>query len=540
MSWPRPRSQVMPSGPARTTDARAANKLMNRRASDFFATVNPAVFTASAVSVAAFVLFGVAAPDTAASVFQDIHAFITEYVGWVYLLAVSIFLVFLVWLGLSRYGAIRLGQPEDRPEFGYLAWFAMLFSTGMGIGLVFWSVAEPVLHFQNPPAGEGGTPEAARQAMIYTYFHWGLHAWAVYVVLGLSVAYFSYRHRLPLTIRSIFYPLLGDRIYGPIGHVIDVLSVFGTLFGLATSLGFGALQLNTGLNVLAGVPVSPLYQVAIIVSVTAVAILSVVSGLGRGLKWLSVFNLGLAFVVLIFVLAAGPTLFILRFFLDSTGGYLQQLIGMSLTADAIGGSVWQKDWTMFYWAWWIAWSPFVGIFIARVSRGRTIRQFIGGVLALPTLFVFVWMAAFGGSALHRELFGEGAAISAAVAEDTTIALYALLAELPLTTIASALVTLLIATYFITSSDSGTHVIDALISRGSRRSPRRQRVIWGITQGAVAATLLIVGGEMALNSIQTGSIAAGLPVTLILVLACINLVRALRREYRVEGVEPPWQ
>lgn len=513
---------------------------MGRRAKAFFATVNPAVFTASAVSVTAFVLFGVAAPDTAASVFQDIHAFITEYVGWLYLLAVSIFLVFLVWLGFSRYGAIRLGQPGDQPEFGYLAWFAMLFSTGMGIGLVFWSVAEPILHYQNPPTGEGGTPEAARQAMVYTYFHWGLHAWGVYVVLGLSVAYFSYRHRLPLTIRSIFFPLLGDRIYGPAGHVIDVLSVFGTLFGLATSLGFGALQLNTGLNVLAGVPVSPLYQVVIIACVTSIAILSVVSGLERGLKWLSVFNLGLAMAVLMFVVAAGPTLFILRFFLDSAGGYLQQLIGMSLTADAIGGSVWQKDWTMFYWAWWISWSPFVGIFIARVSRGRTIRQFIGGVLALPTLFVFVWMVAFGGSALHLELLDEGATISAAVAEDTTIALYALLAELPLTTVASGLVTLLIATYFITSSDSGTHVIDTLISRGSMHTLRRQRVIWGITQGVVAATLLIVGGEMALSSIQTASIAAGLPVMLILALACVNLVRALRREYRVEGVEPPWQ
>jgi len=513
---------------------------MGRPAKAFFATVNPPVFAASAVSVAAFVLFGVAAPGTAASVFQAIHAYITEYVGWVYLLVVSMFLVFLVWLGLSRYGVIRLGQPGEEPEFGYLAWFAMLFSTGMGIGLVFWSVAEPILHYQNPPTGEGGTPEAARQAMVYTYFHWGLHAWGVYVVLGLSVAYFSYRHRLPLTIRSIFYPLLGDRIYGPVGHVIDVLSVFGTLFGLATSLGFGALQLNTGLNVLAGVPVSPLYQVVIIACVTSIAILSVVSGLGRGLKWLSVFNLGVAIAVLLFVVVAGPTLFILRFFLDSTGGYLQQLIGMSLTADAIGGSVWQKDWTMFYWAWWISWSPFVGIFIARVSRGRTIRQFIGGVLALPTLFVFVWMAAFGGSALHQELFDKGAAISAAVAEDTTIALYALLAELPLTTVASGLVTLLIATYFITSSDSGTHVIDALISRGAKHTLRRQRVIWGITQGAVAATLLVVGGEMALSSIQSASVVAGLPVMVILGLACVNLVRALRREYRVAGVEPPWQ
>ena len=512
---------------------------MGRRSRAFFATVNPAVFVASATLVVFFVGFGVLFPQTASKTFGSLHAFITEYFGWFYLLAVTVFLGFLAWLGLSRYGAIRLGQPDERPEFGFVAWFAMLFSTGMGIGLVFWSVAEPILHYQNPPTGEGLTPEAARQAMVYTFFHWGLHAWAVYVVLGLSVAYFSYRHRLPLTIRSIFYPLLGDRIYGPAGHVIDVLAVFGTLFGLATSLGFGAMQLNTGLNVLLEVPVSPGHQVAIIGSITAIAVISVLSGLDRGLKWLSVFNLSLALLVLSFVIVVGPTLFIVRFFVDSTGGYLQQLIGMSLNTDPIGGSAWQKDWTMFYWGWWIAWSPFVGIFIARVSRGRTIRQFIGGVLALPTLFVFLWMAAFGGSALHLELFDNSAGISAAVNEDTTIALYALLEKLPLTTLASGLATLLIATYFITSSDSGTHVVDALMSRGRSRSPRRQRVIWGLTEGAVAATLLIVGGERALDSLQTGAITAGLPVALILCLACFSLMRALGREFRVEGVRPPW-
>ncbi|MFO7953455.1 BCCT family transporter [Thioalkalivibrio sp.] len=506
----------------------------------FFSTVNPTVFTASAIMVVVFITFGVAFPSTASMVFDGIHGFITEYLGWGYLVVVTFFLGFLVWLGFSRYGAIRLGQPDDRPEFGFPAWFAMLFSAGMGIGLVFWSVAEPILHYQHPPTGEGETDEAAAQAMVYSFFHWGLHAWAVYVVLGLSVAYFSFRHRLPLTIRSIFYPLLGDRIYGPIGHVIDILAVFGTLFGLATSLGFGAMQLNTGLNVLVDMPVSPWYQVGIITAITAVAVLSVMSGLDRGLKWISMFNLALAASLLLFVLFAGPTLFIVRFFLDSIGGYFQQLIELSVHTDAVGGSEWQKDWTMFYWAWWIAWSPFVGIFIARISRGRTIREFIVGVLAMSTLFVFAWLAIFGGTALHLELFDEGAGIASAVAEDTTIALYATLAQLPWTTLASGIATLLIATYFITSSDSGTYVVDALISRGSKRSPRRQRVIWGITEGAVAATLLIVGGERALDSLQTGSLTAGLPVAIILVFCCISLMRALSREYRVEGVEPPWR
>ncbi|WP_018881243.1 MULTISPECIES: BCCT family transporter [unclassified Thioalkalivibrio] len=506
----------------------------------FFATVNPTVFTASAIMVVVFVAFGVIFPATASEVFASIHGFITEYLGWGYLLVVTFFLGFLIWLGFSRYGVIRLGQPDDRPEFGFAAWFAMLFSAGMGIGLVFWSVAEPILHYQHPPTGDGETDAAARQAMVYTFFHWGLHAWAVYVVLGLSVAYFSFRHRLPLTIRSIFYPLLGDRIYGPIGHVIDILAVFGTLFGLATSLGFGAMQLNTGLNVLVDMPVSHWWQVGIITAITAVAVLSVISGLDRGLKWVSVFNLVLAVSFMLFVLIAGPTLFILRFFLDSTGGYLQQIVQLSLHTDAIGGSQWQKDWTMFYWAWWIAWSPFVGIFIARISRGRTIREFIVGVLALPSLFVFAWMAIFGGTALHMELFDDGAGIAAAVAEDTTVALYATLAQLPWTTIASGVATLLIATYFITSSASGTYVVDALISRGSKHSPKRQRVIWGITEGAVAATLLIVGGERALDSLQTGSLTAGLPVAIILVFCCVSLLRALGREYRVEGVDPPWR
>lgn len=505
----------------------------------FFSTVNPVVFIASTLMVVGFVGFGVLMPEVAYRRFDALHNFITEYLGWSYLLAVTFFVGFLLWLAFSRYGSIKLGQPEDKPQFGFAAWFAMLFSAGMGIGLVFWSVAEPILHYQQPPSGPGETAEAARNAMVYTFFHWGLHAWAVYVVLGLSVAYFSFRHRLPLTIRSIFYPLIGDRIYGPIGHIIDILAIFGTLFGLATSLGFGAMQINTGLNILIGMPVSHWWQVGIITAITLFAVFSVVSGLDRGLKWVSQFNLALAILFMLFVFLAGPTLFIIRFLLDSIGSYLQQIIQLSLQTDAIAGSAWQKDWTMFYWAWWIAWSPFVGIFIARISRGRTIREFIIGVLALPSLFVFVWMAVFGGTALHIELFDENADIAAAVAADTTIALYALLDALPLTTLASAVATLLICTYFITSSASGTYVIDALVSRGAKHSPKRQRVIWGITEGAVAATLLIVGGERALDSLQTGALIAGLPVALILSICCFSLLRALRREYQVPGVTPSW-
>jgi choline/glycine/proline betaine transport protein len=313
--------------------------------------------------------------------------------------------------------------------------------------------------------------------------------------------------------------------------------VFGTLFGLATSLGFGAMQLNTGLNVLVGLPVSHWIQVGIIGSITGLAVISVLSGLDRGLKWLSLFNLGLALLFMAFVFAVGPTLFLIRFFLDSVGGYFQQIVGMSLHTGAVEGSAWQENWTMFYWGWWIAWSPFVGIFIARISRGRTIREFIVGVLALPSLFVFAWITVFGGTALHLELFSEGAGIAEAVNRDTTVALYVTLAELPWSTLSSGLATLLIGTYFVTSSDSGTFVVDALVSRGARRSPRRQRVIWGITEGAVAATLLIMGGEQALESLQTGALTAGLPVAMILIVCCFSLLRALRREYQVPGVTP---
>ncbi|MBS3785795.1 MAG: BCCT family transporter [Gammaproteobacteria bacterium] len=509
------------------------------RANAFFSTVNPTVFIASACMVMGFVGFGVLLPEIATTTFNALNAFITEYLGWTYLVAVTFFIGFLLWLAVSRYGSIKLGQPEDTQQFSFLAWFAMLFSAGMGIGLVFWSVAEPILHYQNPPTGTGETAAAARNAMVYTFFHWGLHAWAVYVVLGLSVAYFSFRHRLPLTIRSIFYPLIGDRIYGPIGHLIDILAIFGTLFGLATSLGFGAMQINTGLNQLVGMPISHWWQVGIIAFITTFAVFSVISGLDRGLKWLSLFNLGLALSFMIFVLLVGPTLFIIRFLLESIGGYFQQFIQMSLQTNALTGSEWQKDWTMFYWAWWIAWSPFVGIFIARISKGRTIREFIIGVLGLPSLFVFVWMSVFGGTALHIELFNDNPAIASAVASDVTIALYALLDALPLSTIASTAATLLIVTYFITSSDSGTYVIDSLISRGAKHSPKRQRVIWGITEGTVAATLLIVGGEKALDSLQTAALTAGFPVAIILSICCFSLIKALRKEYKVPGVGPEW-
>ena len=516
----------------------------------FFKTVHFTVFGISMSLVILFVLWGTGlfgllpiVQASAEATFSTLHAAITEYFGWHYLLTVSFVLIFALWLMFSRYGRIRLGRADEKPEFGFFSWFSMLFSAGMGIGLLFWSIAEPILYFRDPPrAGAAGTPEAAQDAMLFTFFHWGLHAWAIYVVAALSLAYFSYRFRMPFTIRSIFYPLFGDRIYGPIGHVIDVLAVFATLFGLATSLGLGVLQLNTGLYELVGAPIHVWTQIALIGGITLIAIVSVVSGLHRGLKWISQFNLAVVLLLTVFLFWVGPTLFNLRFLLDTLGAYGQNIVKLSLWADATGGSEFQKAWTVFYWAWWISWSPFVGIFIARVSRGRTIREFITGALLLPALFVFVWLTVFGGTALHLELAAgaEGAGIAEAVDEDITLALYATLDLLPLAGLSAVVASLLIVTYFITSSDSATYVIDALITRGSKRSPTRQRVIWGVTEGAIAAVLLWVGGVAALETLQTASLAVGLPFSIILLLVCYCLVRTLRRDQRAEtgsGADP---
>lgn len=499
-----------------------------------FRTVNFTVFGVSMALVVAFVAFGTLFRGAAERVFDALYGFITEYFGWYYLVSVTFFLAFAIWLIFSRYGQIRLGRADEEPEFSFAAWFSMLFSAGMGIGLIFWSIAEPITYFQDPPRGEpAGTPRAADAAMLFTFFHWGLHAWGIYACVAMTLAYFAYRFRMPFTIRSIFYPLLGDRIYGPFGHVIDIVAIFATLFGLATSLGLGVLQLNTGLNILAGLSVSVANQVFLIACITAIAVASVISGLHRGLKWLSLFNLVVILLLLAFLFVAGPTLFNIRFFFDGVGSYAQNLLGITLWNDATGGSAFQREWTVFYWAWWIAWSPFVGIFIARVSRGRTIREFVAGALLLPSLFVFAWLVLFGGTALDLELAaGEaGAGIADAVAEDETLALYATLAQLPWAMISSAVASLLIVTYFITSSDSATHVIDALITRGSRRSPTRQRVIWGVTEGVIAAVLLVAGGAAALEALQTASITAGLPFSVILLLVCYNFVITLRREFR---------
>ncbi|MFP4127920.1 MAG: BCCT family transporter, partial [Desulfonatronovibrio sp.] len=460
----------------------------------------------------------------ASDVFGSIQNWIVQTAGWFYILAVATFLLFVVFLGLSRYGDIKLGPDHSSPDYTYISWFAMLFSAGMGIGLMFFGVAEPVMHYLNPPVGDAGTIEAAREAMKITFFHWGVHAWAIYAVVAISLAYFSYRHGLPLTIRSAFYPLIGERIYGPVGHTVDILAVFGTMFGVATSLGLGVMQINSGLEYLFGVPNSIMIQIILIIIITAIATVSVVLGLDGGIRRLSELNMVLAITIVAFVLIAGPTIFLLQAFTQNVGTYVADLISMTFNLYAYEPTGWLGGWTLFYWGWWISWSPFVGMFIARVSKGRTIREFVMGVLMVPVGFTFMWMTFFGNTALHMILVDGITQLGDAVAADTTVALFQFFEHLPFSTIASLLATTLVVTFFVTSSDSGSLVVDMLTSGGEEDAPVWQRIFWASAEGVVAAVLLLAGG---LGALQTATIASALPFTVIMVFMCWGLFRALR-------------
>lgn len=502
----------------------------------FFKGLNPVMATVALVVVFLFVMFGAFSPDLAASWFQGASSGIIAMFKWYYILVVAGFLGFSLFLLFSRFGDLKLGDDDQAPEFGYFAWFSMLFGAGMGIGLVFWSIAEPIYHFQsNPFLSEeaAGTREAAGIAMRLTYFHWGLHPWAIYVIVGLSLAFFAYRRKLPLSIRAVLYPLIGDRIYGPWGHAVDVLAVFGTIFGVATSLGFGVVQMNTGLNHLFGLPISQTWQLVLIAVISCIATASVVSGVGKGVKILSEVNLWLSLAILGFFLFFGPTAYLLNFFVQGIGDYLLNIVPLSFWTNAgavpDGTSGWQNSWTAFYWGWWIAWAPFVGMFIARISRGRTVREFVLGVLLVPALLGMLWLTVFGGTALHLELWGSGGIVEA-VNEDVTLALYKTVEAMPagvFGTLFAGVATLLIATYFITSSDSGTLVITTLLSVGDMEPPTLHRVIWGLGEGFVAAVLLLSGG---LGALQAASVIAALPFSVIMLFMCWGLVRGLGEEH----------
>jgi len=513
------------------------------------ARINPPVFFVSAALIIAFVIFGASMPDYAGGLFSDVQTWISETFGWFYVLSVAIFVIFAIALAFSPYGRVKLGPDDSAPDYSNLSWFAMLFSAGMGIGLMFFGVAEPLMHFADPPVGQGGTINAAREAMTITFFHWGVHAWAIYAVIGLALAYFSFRHGLPLTIRSSLYPLIGERIHGPLGHAADIFAVLGTMFGVATSLGVGVLQINAGLTYLFGVPDAISTQLILILVITLMATVSVVLGLDVGIRRLSELNLLLAISLLAFILLVGPTLFLLRALVQNTGTYLSELINATFTLYAYEPNTWIGGWTLFYWAWWIAWSPFVGMFIARVSRGRTIRQFIVGVLFVPVGFTFMWMTFFGNTAISLDLGVAAGALSAAVNADVPTALYRFLEYFPFASISSLVATILVVTFFVTSSDSGSLVIDTITSGGHDNPPVWQRVFWAFSEGVVAAVLLLAGG---LSALQTAAIAAALPFTVIMLFVCYGLLKGLRVEaYRrisldlpagvqIQGAQIPWQ
>ncbi|KXG85655.1 BCCT family transporter [Agrobacterium bohemicum] len=492
--------------------------------------VNKPVFIWSVALTLVFVVAGVVVPEGSAAFFSSVQSWIVAELGWVYLLSVAIFLMFMLYLGFSSHGKIKLGPNHSEPDYSYGAWFSMLFAAGMGIGLVFFGVAEPVKHFIAPPVGDAATIEAARTAMEISYFHWGLHAWAVYAVIGLSLAYFSFRHGLPLTMRSALYPLIGDRIYGPIGNAVDIFAVIGTLFGVATSLGLGVLQVNAGFNHVLGWPISFWIQLPLIVVITGMATISVATGLDKGIKFLSNLNMLMAVALMLFVFVVGPTTFLLRAFVQNLGAYLDQFVlrtfYMYAYAPNQGPAEWLGDWTLFYWGWWIAWSPFVGMFIARISRGRTIREFIAGVLLVPTGFSFAWMTVFGDTAISMHLTGATTAVSDAVANDVTLALFVFLEQFPLGVYVSWFAMALIVFFFVTGADSSALVIDTLTSGGREDGPTARRVFWAIVSGIIGAILLSTGG---LDALQTASIAGALPFTFVMLLMCWGLWKGLKRE-----------
>ena len=490
--------------------------------------IHPEVFFVSAGLILLFVLITLIFKEPAEEAFRDLQTFIANAMGWFMILSVSIVLSVVVILAFSKFGKIRLGGQDARPEFPTYAWIAMLISAGMGIGLMFWSVAEPIFHLQEPPIGglQPNTSGAAQEALGITFFHWGLHAWGIYALVGLALAFFAYNRGLPLTIRSVFYPLLGDRIYGWWGNIIDILAVASTLFGLATSLGLGVQQVNAGLNFLFGLADNTSIQVGLIAIITGFATASVVSGLDGGVRRLSELNMLLAGLFMLFVLVAGPTLFILGSFVQTLGYYIAALPTLSFWTETFEQTEWQNSWTVFYWGWWVSWSPFVGIFIARISRGRTVRQFILGVLLLPSMITFLWMSTFGGTALFLELGDTGSVIAKAVEDNVATALFVMLQQLPLTFITSLIGIILVTVFFVTSSDSGSLVVDNLTSGGKLDSPTPQRIFWAVTEGVVAAALLLGGG---LEALQTASITTGLPFAVVLLIMCFSLYRGLNEE-----------
>src|ERR671919_562585 len=532
-------TDLVPEGPANLieTDYTLGQDNIQPKLGPFSLDIHNPVFVISGLTIVAFVFFALALPAQAELFFGWLRPALTSTFEWFFLVAGDIFVLVALALIVTPLGKVRIGGMDATPDYSYAEWFAMLFAAGMGIGLMFFGVPEPISHFLSsvgedagapdswaPLAGAPGEePEARRLGMAATIFHWGLHPWAIYAIVGLSLALFAYNKGLPLSVRSMFYPIFGERIWGWTGHIIDTLAVFATLFGLATSLGIGAEQANAGLEFLFGIPVNDVSKVLLITGITAIAVVSVVAGLDRGVKRLSEINMVLAALLLLFVIAAGPTLAILTGFFANLVAYAEYLPALSNPFGRTDDNF-RQGWTAFYWAWWISWSPFVGMFIARVSRGRTVRAFVFSVLLVPSLVSVLWMTAFGGTAITMLNEGYQAIADAAL----ELKLFAMLDPLPLAGITSFIGIVLVVVFFVTSSDSGSLVIDTITAGGKVDAPLAQRVFWAIFEGLVAMALLLGGG---LGALQAASVSTGLPFALVLLLGCVALVKGLLSEPR---------
>ena len=492
---------------------------------------NP-VFLMSSVLILMFVVGTLIYPEAAKEMLDGAKGWSIQHFDWLFIWGANLFVIFCIALVFLPVGDIRLGGEDAQPEFSLLSWFAMLFAAGMGIGLMFWSVAEPVAYYTNwygtPLGAPPHTPEGAAAAMGATMYHWGLHPWAIYAVVGLSLAFFVYNKGMPLTIRSAFYPILGERCWGWAGHIIDLLAVLATIFGLATSLGLGAQQAAAGLNHLFDIPNGINTQIAIVIGITTIAVISVVRGIHGGVKLLSNLNMLLALALLLFVLLLGQGLGMFAGFADTAGAYLANILPLS---NSFGreDETWFHGWTVFYWAWWISWSPFVGMFVARISRGRTVRQFIIAVLLVPTVVTLIWMTAFGGTGLNQAINGVGELANGI--SDVSLAMFHMLQNLPLASITSFLGIVLVLVFFVTSSDSGSLVIDSITAGGKMDAPKPQRVFWATLEGVIASTLLFGGGAQALQALQAGAISVGLPFTVVLLIMCFSLYKGLHAERR---------
>ncbi|TCB54113.1 BCCT family transporter [Acinetobacter terrestris] len=489
----------------------------------WFANVNPNVFFSTVAIIFIFLVVVVLAPNSFELITKNLNQWVTDSFSWFYVLSVAIFLILLIYIALSDMGKIKLGPDHSQPNYSNASWFALLFTAGMGIGLMFFGVAEPVMHYVSPPEGAGETIQAAQQSMRVTFFHWGFHAWAIYTVVGLALAYFAYRHNLPLKIRSALYPIIGEKIYGPIGDVVDTFATIGTVFGVATTLGFGVTQINSGLNYLFGIQQAASTQVILIIVVSTMASMSVFLGLDKGIKRLSELNLILVLTLLLFVFFASSSIYLLQTTIQNAGQYVSNLFAMTFNLYAYQPNGWIGGWTIMYWAWWISWSPFVGMFIARVSKGRSIREFIVGVLLIPTGFTLIWMGFMGNAALYSILHEANHSLVLAVQRDSSVALFAFLHSLPFSSVMSLLATCLVMLFFVTSADSGALVTDYLTAK-SENSPIWQRLFWTVLMAVLAIVLLLVGG---LGALQSATMMSALPVTFIMLLICWGLVKALR-------------